>query len=87
AQMRKISRYHTWNQMPPIRAGSEVSISESTVLDSFFYAAINIGAATTSIALPLVVAHYAGVDIANVSSADPVKLNEAYRDDRFKHAI
>lgn len=46
---------------------------------SFFYAAINIGAATTSIALPLVVAHYAGVDIANVSSADPVKLNEAYR--------
>lgn len=46
---------------------------------SFFYAAINIGAATTSIALPLVVAHFAGVSIADMSAADPVKLNNAYR--------
>lgn len=46
---------------------------------SFFYAAINIGAAITSNVLPLVVAWSAGVDIAKVADADPVMLNRAYK--------
>jgi hypothetical protein len=31
---------YDWNQMPNIRGGSEVAIHEQTVLDSFFYAAM-----------------------------------------------
>jgi hypothetical protein len=31
---------YDWNQMPHIRSGNEVSINEVTVLDSFFYAAM-----------------------------------------------
>ena len=31
---------YDWNQMPPIRSGHELSIQESAVLDSFFYAAM-----------------------------------------------
>jgi POT family proton-dependent oligopeptide transporter len=46
---------------------------------SFFYAAINIGAAITSNALPIVVAWVAGVDIAKVATADPAAVNHAYR--------
>lgn len=34
------SQQYTWNDMPAIRAGNEVSLNENTVIDSFLYAAM-----------------------------------------------